>query len=203
VELSGLLNRLPIHTVRPDLEKFRNPNGVVLKVTNFAALGPQYPGAGMSRRAAWTRSSGTSTPRTPARLDQVAAAIRAAGASSLLPAVPDLGQDDFEASEGRLLTRLHRVRERDRKLVDRKKAAALARQGALPCEVCGFDFAATYGPLGARFIEAHHILPLALAGTTTTKLADLALVCANCHRMLHRAKPWIRPDQLQERMHNG
>src|SRR5215470_11549725 len=49
VELSDLLNGLPIHTVRPDLEKFRNPNGVVLKITNFAALDPQYPGAGMSR----------------------------------------------------------------------------------------------------------------------------------------------------------
>jgi 5-methylcytosine-specific restriction protein A len=37
VQLSDLLNRLPIHTVRPDLEKFRNPNGVVLTITNFAA----------------------------------------------------------------------------------------------------------------------------------------------------------------------
>jgi len=106
----------------------------------------------------------------------------------------------MEASEGRLPTRLHRVRERDRKLVERKKATALARQGSLPCEVYGFDFAATYGPLGERFIEAHHILPLARAGATTTRLADLALVCSNCHRMLHRAKPWIRPAQLQGRL---
>jgi 5-methylcytosine-specific restriction protein A len=50
-------------------------------------------------------------------------------------------------------------------------------------------------------IEAHHILPLAQAGATTTRLADLALVCSNCHRMLHRAAPWISPAQLQERLH--
>ena len=31
VALSLLLNKLPLHTDRPDAEKFRNPNGVVLK----------------------------------------------------------------------------------------------------------------------------------------------------------------------------
>jgi 5-methylcytosine-specific restriction protein A len=30
VELSEVLNALPIHTVRPDAEKFRNPNGVAM-----------------------------------------------------------------------------------------------------------------------------------------------------------------------------
>jgi 5-methylcytosine-specific restriction protein A len=25
---------------------------------------------------------------------------------------------------------------------------------------------------------------------TKTRLIDLALVCANCHRMLHRSRPW-------------
>src|SRR5450755_4052179 len=161
LELSDLLNRLPIHTVRPDLEKFRNPNGVVLKITNFAALDPQYPGAGMSRGSrldavVWDQHAGH-----PGELRHVADAIRAAAESSLLPVIPEPGEDDMEADEGRLLTRLHRFRERDRKLVERKKATALARQGSLPCEVCGFDFAATYGPLGEQFIEAHHILPLA------------------------------------------
>ena len=49
VELSQLLNHLPIHTIRPDLERFRNPNGVALKLANFAALDPNYPGVGMTR----------------------------------------------------------------------------------------------------------------------------------------------------------
>lgn len=200
--LSDLLNRLAIHKVRPDLEKFRNANGVVLKITNFAALDPQYPGAGMNRGSrldavVWDRYAGQ-----PGELRRVADAIRAAAESSLLPAVPESDEDDIEADEGRLLTRLHRVRERDRKVVERKKAGVLARQGFLACEVCKFDFAATYGALGERFIEAHHIVPLAQAGTTRTVLADLALVCSNCHRMLHRAKPWISPAQLQERLNN-
>ena len=41
VALSDLLNRLPDPHRRPDPEKFRNANGVVLKITNFAALDPQ------------------------------------------------------------------------------------------------------------------------------------------------------------------
>jgi 5-methylcytosine-specific restriction protein A len=200
VDLSDLLNRLPIHTVRPDLEKFRNPNGVVLKITNFAALDPQYPGAGMSRGGRLDSVVWDQYAVRPLELRQVADAIRAAGGSVLLPAAPEPGEEEIEASEGRLLVRLHQSRERNKRLVARKKATELARQGSLPCEICGFDFAATYGPLGEQFIEAHHILPLAKAGTTTTRLADLALVCSNCHRMLHRAKPWIIPAQLQELM---
>jgi len=200
VELSNLLNRLPINTVRPDLEKFRNPNGVVLKITNLAALDPQYRGAGMSRGSRldaviWDQYAGQT-----ARLSQVAKAIRGAAESGLLPALPEPGEDDLEVSEGRLLTRLHRVRERDRRLVERKKKVAMAGQGALPCEVCGFDFAATYGTLGDQFIEAHHIVPLAEAGPVTVRLADLALVCSNCHRMLHRGKQWISPAHLRERL---
>ena len=197
VELSDLLNGLPIHTVRPDLEKFRNANGVVLKITNFAALDPQYPGTGMTRGSRLDAVVWDQYAAHPEELRRVADAIRAAAASPLLSAVPEAEEDDMEADEGRLLTRLHRYRERDRKLVERKKATILAKQGTLHCEVCDFDFATTYGALGERFIEAHHIVPLAQAGVTTTKLADLALVCSNCHRMLHRAKPWISVAQLQ------
>ena len=49
VRLSEIRNRLPIHSSRPDEVRFRNPNGVGLKLANFAALDPDYPGVGMSR----------------------------------------------------------------------------------------------------------------------------------------------------------
>lgn len=199
-ELSAFLNSLPIHTVRPDLETFRNPNGVSLKLANFAAFDPQYPGAGMRSAARsdaeiWDRYSAH-----PHELRRVVEVIRNAAAASLLPNVPEPDEEEFEADEGRLLTRLHRVRERNTALVKRKKGTAYKARGALPCEVCGFDFARRYGDLGHRFIEAHHVLPLAAAGTATTRLADLVLVCSNCHRMLHRATPWMTPDELKARL---
>lgn len=47
IALSELLNRLPIFNHKPDQQTFRNPNGVTLKLSNFKALDPNYPGKGM------------------------------------------------------------------------------------------------------------------------------------------------------------
>ena len=65
----------------------------------------------------------------------------------------------------------------------------LKETGELSCEVCDFDFYKKYGKLGLGFIEAHHKVPVSqLAGDKKTKISDLALVCSNCHRMLHRQR---------------
>lgn len=73
-------------------------------------------------------------------------------------------------------------RERDPRL----KEDALAIHG-LDCMACGFNFERAYGPLGRGFIEVHHVVPLAEAGRSTTDPArDLIVLCANCHRMVHR-----------------
>jgi 5-methylcytosine-specific restriction protein A len=75
----------------------------------------------------------------------------------------------------------------------------LARHGQLQCEVCGFDFQATYGKLGEGFLECHHKIPLhELEEEAITTLDDLALLCANCHRMVHASKPWLTIEQLQK-----
>ena len=46
IELSHGLNALTLHPERPDAARFRNPNGVALKLANFAALDPNYPVGG-------------------------------------------------------------------------------------------------------------------------------------------------------------
>ncbi|MGF7234005.1 MAG: HNH endonuclease [Frankia sp.] len=74
----------------------------------------------------------------------------------------------------------------------------IAKVKFLRCEVCGFDFEKTYGSRGAGYIECHHIVPLHTTGQRATKLDDLALICANCHRMIHRGTPWLSPDELRE-----
>jgi 5-methylcytosine-specific restriction protein A len=104
-----------------------------------------------------------------------------------------LADTDSESfPEGRLLFRMHRLRERNREVVAKAKAVALRKYGRLACWVCDFDFAVAYGKLGDGFIEAHHTRPLGeLAGPSETRVADLALVCSNCHRMLHRRRPWL------------
>jgi predicted HNH restriction endonuclease len=54
-----------------------------------------------------------------------------------------------------------------------------------------------YGDLGRGFIEGHHLSPLAeLAAEWLSRVSDLALVCPNCHRMIHRRRPWLRLGEL-------
>ena len=96
------------------------------------------------------------------------------------------------APEGRLLTRTHLVRERSRDLVRRKLNQVTKRKGKLVCEVCEFDFAIHYGDRGLGVIECHHTQPVeTLPEGHNTHLDDLALVCSNCHRMIHRRRPWL------------
>jgi 5-methylcytosine-specific restriction protein A len=57
------------------------------------------------------------------------------------------------------------------------------------CQVCNFDFGEAYGSLGKNYIIAHHKTPLAeLAAAGPVALSpveDFAVVCANCHAMIH------------------
>jgi 5-methylcytosine-specific restriction protein A len=135
------------------------------------------------------------------RLNNIAFAIEANLNEQASSDIGELQEID-EAEEGRILTRAHLVRERSRKLVEAKKTAVLRTTGTLACEVCGFDFSVTYGDRGTGFIEVHHALPIhLLAPGTKTKLDDLHLLCANCHRMIHSRRPWFTLDQLRAYLH--
>ena len=46
--LSNTLNKLPLETERPDAPRFRNPNGVYMKLCNFLRFDPDYRGAGLT-----------------------------------------------------------------------------------------------------------------------------------------------------------
>lgn len=99
--------------------------------------------------------------------------------------------------EGAIQERRHLVRERSSALIRNVKDAA-RKNGRLRCEVCDFDFEARYGPIGHGYIEAHHTIPVSeLSAGDQTRPEDIALVCANCHRMLHRRRPWLRKHELK------
>ncbi len=90
--------------------------------------------------------------------------------------------------EGAALRRLTIHRRREWKLREAKIAEALKR-GRLRCDVpgCRFDFEKTYGSLGRGYAQVHHLRQLSDRDEDTpTSLADLAVVCANCHAMIHR-----------------
>jgi hypothetical protein len=103
-------------------------------------------------------------------------------------------------AEGDVLTefRKHKWIERDRALPNHAKKLRMKADSKLHCEVCDFSFVETYGDVGLGFIEAHHLVPLAkVLGRRHTRVADMALVCSNCHRMLHPSNPLVEPDELR------
>lgn len=88
--------------------------------------------------------------------------------------------------------------DRDRKIRQAKVVQFQADHGSLFCENCGFSFEAGYGDVGRGMIEVHHRKPLAsLLPNTMTTLADLMLLCANCHRVVHRKRTPLSAEDLK------
>ena len=193
LKLSDTLNRLAVDVpAAKKLDRFRNPNGVAMKLANFQSHDPSYPGRGLRRGNRLELDVWKHFASDEKHLRAVAGAITSEAAKhSKQEAVVESWEEE-EFIEGRTLARLHLKRERRPKLVERKKRLVLQSTGALKCEACDFDFATVYGEAGRNFAECHHIVPLAkLPGKTAVRLSDLAILCANCHRMIHRIRPTV------------
>lgn len=203
VALSKTLNKLPAQGRIADASRYRNPNGVYMKLCNFLRLDPSYHGKGLTgggklEEVIWKEFEGDQD-----RLGKTAEAIKA-GATEIKSGDPDIAviaTEEGEFAEGRILTILHKRRERHPDAVRKKKAMVMKEKGRLACEVCGFDFAVMYGSLGNGFAECHHTIPLPEMKTGhKTKPEDFAIVCANYHRMIHRSKPMLSVDGMREAM---
>jgi len=96
-------------------------------------------------------------------------------ADELDPDVPEY-RDSFP--EGKLKEMMHRFKERNLAVIGLAKKIALQKNGKLKCQVCGFDFAETYGPIGDGFIEAHHTVPICDLSDSgeDTSLDEISLV---------------------------
>jgi hypothetical protein len=100
--------------------------------------------------------------------------------------------------EGKKVERVHKARERSAKLIRVARETFLENHEKLYCIVCGFDFEKVYGERGQGYIEAHHTVPVSeMKVGYKTKPEEIALVCSNCHRMLHRTRPWLKMDELE------
>lgn len=206
IELSELLNRLPIHKEKTEIQKFRNPNGVGLKLSNFKAIDPEFLGKGMSSYSKRDKKVFFEFEGKKEKLNSIANQIKKTvlneEISHKLYQISDEVDDEVHSvKEGRVIYKLHKLRERDNSINQKKKDIYFQQNGKLDCEVCGFDFYDSYGELGKGFIEAHHRVPLSeIDGETKTKLKDLALVCPNCHRMLHKAIDTLSVVELRKKL---
>lgn len=204
IALSGLLQLMPFHPIEVRSDTFRNPNGVARKTVDIATHHPDYAKS-QTKGGAIDEVVLQEFLDDPVHMHFIANALRQAIADETFAeqmAAPADEEDD-EAAEGRLLQRQHFIRERDRNLRRKKIADFLKNHPKVHCEACGFDFEAIYGERGREYIEVHHVLPLHATGPTNTKLSDLVLLCANCHRMVHRSAPWLTSDDLRKLVSEG
>ena len=73
------------------------------------------------------------------------------------------------------------------------------------CQTCGFDFGAVYGELGAGYIECHHLNPLGEQGGNAQEVTvrEVAVLCSNCHRIIHHRRPALSIELLAEHPERG
>ncbi len=75
-------------------------------------------------------------------------------------------------------------------------AAAKAKQ-RFNCQACGFNFKNFYGMIGDGFVEAHHKIAIS-SGMRTSTIDDIDVLCANCHRMVHKENPPVSIERLRK-----
>lgn len=101
---------------------------------------------------------------------------------------PDSGippeEGELEVIEGNPLLRAHFVRERNIGL--RPRMLRNREKDGLSCDCCGRAEPKLDIEMQRSIFEVHHRRPLS-AGQSKTKLSDLDLLCATCHRLIHKA----------------
>jgi 5-methylcytosine-specific restriction protein A len=85
----------------------------------------------------------------------------------------------------KLRRKMHRAIERRSGVAEKVKKALGCK-----CQVCGKRMEEVYGDIGKGYIEVHHKRPLSTLDEDVQvefdAKQDYAVLCANCHRMIHR-----------------
>lgn len=184
----------------------RTPNSVYMKLCNFLRFDPDYEGVGLSKGGKLEEEVWRNFSSDKDFLSEVATSITQIADNDKTylknrQKQITINEHENEVLEGALLLCVHKTRERAPQIMKMKKSTVLAKKGKLVCEICEFCFEEVYGDMGKGYIECHHIIPLSQYGESKlTKPDDLILVCANCHRMLHRYINTLSPNELRKRM---
>lgn len=202
--LSRLLRHMAQRSTRSP--SYRNTDGVYMKLMNFRIIDPEYT----TKEKVGLKNNGKDELRVwelyannllalEAAADAIEAAINAPASET---GINNEDEDDIEeCEEGRILTRMHHYRERNRKLVALFKERFRSMKGRLECAGCELDFAVKYGAMAERLIDVHHIKPVhTMKPGDKTDPNDLVLLCVSCHRAVHSERQWLSVDELRRRL---
>lgn len=164
----------------------RSPGSVSLKLANFKRIDPGFMGKGMIRggkleKNVWEKYAGHKD-LLRSKAEEIRAGIREEEKSSYV----EEEEESVSYTEGGRKVFVSRKAERNPRL--RKEAI---RIHGCSCQACGFNYRTVYGEWGDGFIEVHHLIPLGgieKKERETNPETDLVVLCANCHRMVHRRR---------------
>lgn len=181
-ELSEFLRQLPYHSAAQKNSTFRNVDGVHFKVQNLRSA---LTGVGLSNTSMMDRTISAEFGDRREEVSRLARLIRSTAGTLDLDDF-DMS-DDFEEEfyEGKSVFAVHRKVERNSSI--RKKLLSNLTDHQLSCAICELSRPNLARALHESLFEIHHLTPLSeLVGEQRTKLADVCLLCACCHRGIHK-----------------
>lgn len=187
LELSQLLNELPIHPMAKRMSNFRNPYGVSQQIRNFGRakkIGVKDLHIGSVFFAVYDENR-----YCLEKIHDIAEAIRNNKEFFQNHLFGDeLENDNFP--EGALLYHLHNLLERR----DSKNVMPEKR-----CSICQLNLAEVYKPITDSFMQLHLLVPVTeLDYKTKYKPKDFVTVCPNCHTVLHKYRPWATKETASD-----
>ncbi|OJF90744.1 hypothetical protein AX761_23185 [Rhizobium sp. 58] len=109
-------------------------------------------------------------------------------------------EEDIGLAEGKAKLKLHFVRERAPGM--RNRLFAARKKSGLFCDICGSTGHGLDAKIRDAIFEAHHAVEPLSAGERKTRVEDLALLCACCHRLIHRLasvqRQWVTVGEARE-----
>ena len=118
-ELSDFLKKLASKTNTYKTGTFRNVNGVSMKLMNFRRFDPSYSGVGLKRGAKSDEDVWNKYSNKRDKLKKISRKIKLFVESDIV--FDSESEIEVEGQEGKILTKVHKYRERDKKLVRSKK----------------------------------------------------------------------------------
>jgi 5-methylcytosine-specific restriction protein A len=181
-ELSEFLRKLPYHQAARKNSTFRNIDGVGFKLQN---LRNALTGEGLSNTSKTDRKVTEEFGDDSREVARLAQLIRSS--TQFLDVddyqLPDDIEDEYY--EGKTAFALHRKTERSKGL--RRDLLSKRKDAELKCAICDLSRPDLERPLHEALFEVHHVFPLSeVDGQTKTKLRDVELLCASCHRGIHK-----------------
>lgn len=208
IELSEFLRSLDLHGNLQKKANFRNVDGVALKLQNLHAAVTRNESGLSSSKADKKAVLDFPFPGAKSEIAALGLTIRESIASSANQALVLPTEDSDTFFEGKIVTATHKRRERDPKLRNKLLSIKRGPQGQLRCEMCDFEAGHIEAGLSDCMFEAHHIKPLSSREIASpTKVTDLSLLCASCHRLIHRLiskrQTWVPIEEARELRLNG